>query len=285
MKLNSLFICVGLSFLTSIASAYIPPTRMILQKTAENAGSGIYAIEQEVQFANGENTLTLRETWLIENERAMRVTVTGGKELGGNFKLQFVYNGGQKWSLVNNNRKGDKIPTDFLERYFHYRSSENLASTLTQLKILPNGAFQKKPVGRIGAEFKNEAEPWVRYARTEGVINYAFGVAATADQSLQNPGLWVEQDRFVIRKLRLPSQVEVTADNYGEFNKGLSLPRNRTVRWGSNTATIRVISVGARPATAANQVQPQSLDIKSEVEGIQSIPAKDAIVEFYSRFR
>jgi hypothetical protein len=263
----------------------LPPTRMILQKTSENAGSGLYAIEQEVQFSSGESTMTLRETWLIENERAMRLTVTGDKELGAGFKLQFVYNGGQKWSLVSNSRKNEKISSDFIERFFHYRNPENLAQNLVLLKILPADGFQKRPVGRVGTDFKYQAEPWLRYSRTGGVVNYAFGIPANPNQDLSNPGLWVEQDRFVIRKLRLPSQAEVSADNYSEFSKGLSLPRMRTLRWGSHTATIRLISVAARPATASNQVQPQSLDINTTLEGLKGQPAYESVTEFYSRFR
>src|SRR3989344_5870049 len=84
------------------ALAYIPPTRMILQRTAENSGSGVYAIEQEVQFNNVQDSLFLKETWLIENDRTMRVTVTGTKDLKDQIKLQFIYAGGQRWSQNGN---------------------------------------------------------------------------------------------------------------------------------------------------------------------------------------
>ncbi|MBO9665426.1 MAG: hypothetical protein J7501_01260 [Bdellovibrio sp.] len=268
-----------------MASAFILPTRTILQKTSDNAGSGIYAIEQEVQFANGEDTVHLRETWLIDSDRTMRLTVTGTKELQNNFRLQFLYTGGQRWTTVGGNRKSEKAPEDFLEKYLNFRSAEMFANSLTHMKIIPNGAFAKKAPGRKGEDFKNEPEAWVRYSRAGGVPNYAFGTPTPEDEKSNNPGIWIEQDQFVVRKLRLPSQVEMTADNYNQFAKGLYYPRSRTVRWGNNTVTIRLISASARPATAVSLFQPTSLDVNMKVDGLEKLPAKEAIIEFYSRFR
>lgn len=269
----------------SFALAYILPTRTILQKTSENAGSGIYAIEQEVQFSNGEEMVAVKETWLIDSDRTMRLTVTGGKDLQNSFKLQYLYNGGQKWSMTNNNRTSSKVPDDFLEKFLNFRSPEIFANTLAHLKMLPAGAFQKKPAGRTGADFKNEPESWVRYSRTGGVVNYALGMATPVDQELNYPGIWIEQDQFVVRKLRLPTQVEMSANNYNQFARGLSYPRARTIRWGNNTVTIRLISASARPQTAVNLFQPSSLDSNLKWDGINSLPAKDVITEFYTRFR
>lgn len=268
-----------------LASAYIIPTRMILQRTSENAGSGIYAIEQEVQFANGDDTLHLKETWLIDSDRTMRLTVTGPKDLQNNFKIQFVYAGGQRWSIVNGNRKSDRVSDDFLEKFLNFRSAEIFATALAHNKIIPSTAFNKKPVGKAGADIKYEPESWVRYSRTGGVPNYALGIATPTDQDAGNPGLWIEQDQFLIRKLRLPSQVEMTADNYNQFAKGLYYPRNRTIRWGNNTVNIRLISVSARPANSVNLFQPSSLDSALKLEGLDRMPAKEAVVEFYSRYR
>lgn len=268
-----------------LSSAYIVPTRTILQKTSGNAGAGLYAIEQEVQFANGDDTLTLKETWLIENDHTMRLTVSGGKDLQNTFSLQFVYNGGQKWSQSGGSRKNEKIPEDFLEKFLHFRNPEIFANHLAQLKIVPANSFQKKPLARTGNDVKYEPESWVRYSRTGGVVNYALGIATPAENDLSYPGLWIEQDQFLIRKLRLPSQVEMSANNYNQFSKGLSFPRARTIRWGNHTVTIRTLSVSARPASANNLLQPGSLDKSTNWEGLRNLAAKDVVTEFYTRFR
>lgn len=267
--------------LGSAAMASIIPTRTILQKTAENSGNGLYAIDQEIQFTVGEETLTLKESWLIENDRTMRLTVTGA----GGLRMQFVYAGGQKWSLQGSSRKSENISSEFLEKFFNFRSSEIFANSLAHNKIIPNGAYSKRSTGRTGADFKNEPESWVRYSRTGNAVNYAFGLSTPAEQESSNPGLWVEQDQFVIRKLRLPSGVEVTADNYSQFAKGLSYPRQRTIRWGNQTASIRLISASSRPTSSVSLLQPSSLEVPLKLETLEGKPTKSAVLEFYSRFR
>ncbi|WP_413289354.1 hypothetical protein [Bdellovibrio sp. HCB337] len=263
--------------------AYIPPTRMILQRTAENAGSGIYTIEQEVQFNNVQDSLFLKETWVIENDRTMRVTVTGTKELKDQIKLQFIYAGGQRWSM-NAARESRRISEDFLEKYFNFRSTDQLAANLMQLKILPANAFAKKPIPKNLDNLKYEPDDYVRLSRAGGVPNYAFG-APTANDSASSPGVWIEQDQFLIRKLRLPSQVEVTADNYNQYARGLNYPKTRTIRWGQNTVNIRLIGVSSRSGQAGNTFQPASLDVSTKLDGLNNQPARDAVIDFYSRFR
>ena len=268
-----------------VAFAYIMPTRTILQKTSENAGASNYVIEQEVQFSNGDDTIQLKEVWLVENDHTMKLTVTGTKELQNTFKLQFIYNGGLRYRLLGDSTKNEKISEEFLEKYFNFRSPEVLANALTHNQIIPQGAFNKKAAAKTSKGLIYEPESWVRLSRTGGVPNYALGTSTPEDQSEGNPGIWIEQDQFVIRKLRLKSHVEMTADNYKQFAKGLSYPRNQTVRWGNNTVNILLTSLSSRPKMAANIFQPNSLDVGLKIEGLDHIPAKEAILEFYSRFR
>ncbi len=278
----ALFVFLG--FAPQICLAYIMPTRTILSKTSEKAGSGAYSIDQEVQFANGDETISLRETWIIEDERNMRLTVTGTKELQGQFSLQFLYKNGQKISLQGGSAKAEKVPEDFLERFLNFRKVDSFASVLTYFKIIPPNALKKKVYAKA-ADFKYEAEPWVRYSRTGGVVNYAFGNPTPPNEERGYPGIWIEQDHFVIRKLRLPSQVEMVADNYGEFSRDLFYPRSRTVRWGNNAVNIRLLTVSGKPANVAKLMQPSSLDVPNNWNGISSMPVRDVITEFYSRFR
>ncbi|MNJ91188.1 hypothetical protein D3C87_88350 [compost metagenome] len=276
---------IGLMLLMPLLSeAYILPTRTILQKTSENAGSGIYAIEQEVQFQNGQETLNLKETWLIDSDRTLRLTVSGTKDQQNTIKFQFLYNGGQRYRLVDGSRRTEAISNDFLEKFINFRNPEIFANTLAHHKIIPTGAYGKK-YGNKSSDFKHDAEKWVRLSRTGGAVNYAFGTPTPSDQESGDPGIWIEQDQFVVRKLRLPSQVEMTADNYNIFAKNLNYPKTRTIRWGNNSVTIRLISASTRPASANSLFQPASLDLNQKVDGLADLPAKEAILEFYSRFR
>lgn len=282
---NSLFILGLLFFLPLLSNASILPTRTIIQKTVENAGSGIFAIEQEVQFANGEETVNLKETWLIDSDRTMRLTVSGGKDLQNTFKLQFLYTGGQKLSLNNGGKRSEKIPDEFLEKFLNFRNPDVFANQLISQKIIPSNAMSKKPLVKVGSDYRHASEPWVRLSRTGGVVTYAFGTPSPSEQENGTPGVWIEQDQFVIRKLRLPSQVEMYANNYNQFAKGLQYPKSRTVRWGNHTVTIRLISASARPQTAVNLLQPGSIDTTANWEGLNNLAAKDVITEFYTRFR
>lgn len=284
MMKKVLFLLLSPVLVSSVALAYIPPTRMILQRTAENAGSGVYTIEQEVQFNNAQDSLFLKETWVIENDRTMKVTVTGTKDLKDQIRMQFIYAGGQRWSY-NGSKQNHRISEDFLEKYFNFRSTDQLASTLMNLKILPTNAFAKKPLPKNLETLKYEPDDFVRLSRAGGTVNYAFGAPSAVDGN-GNPGFWIEQDQFLVRKFRLPSQVEVTADNYNQYARGLNYPKVRTIRWGQNTVTIRLIGVTSqRGNVAANTFQASSLDPNTKLDGLNSQPAKDVVLDFYSRFR
>lgn len=273
-----------LSLFSFSTYAYIMPTRVILQKTVENSGSGTYAIEQEVQFSNGSENVVIKENWLIENDRTMRVTISGTKNLQSQLRMQFTYNNGQRYELHGSSRQSRKISEDFLEKYLNFRSAEQFANSLIHLKLVPSNVMARKSNEKSGSDFKYTPESFVRYSRTGGSTAYAFGEPTPAEKEVSNPGIWIEQDQFLVRKVKLPSQVELTADNYSQFAKGLSYPRERTIRWGNNTATIRLISVSARNSNAA-LFQPASMDIAVKLDGLNGLQSKDAILEFYSRFR
>lgn len=272
----------ALIFVALPSPAYIMPTKTILQKTVENAGQGIYSMEQEVVFSSGDKQLSVKETWLIEGDRTMRLSVQGLNELSG-LKAQFVYNGVQKWSYVDGQRKSENVSSEFLEKYFNFRKTESLASALISSKIIPSHALQGKSLPRKASDIKYEPDSWVRYSRTNGVVNYALGVPTPVGQTTEWPGIWIEQDMFVIRKLRLPSQVEVIADDYNSFSRGLHYPKTRIVRWNQHTATIKLISAARRNQTAPNLFQASSIDIPTNLAALPE--SANHILEFYKRFR
>ena len=255
--------------------AAIPRANMILARTSENAGSGIYQIEQEVQFPNGQDVLVLRETWLIENEGSMKVLVTGVKELKDQVAFMIQINGGTR-SQGSSNRR---VSEDFIERYFHMRSKEALAQAMAQLKLVPSHVLARKaPKNLKDAEYQPES--FVRLSRSGGVINYAFGSPSLPEKD--SVGFWIEQDQFVIRKFRLPSQVEVVADRYSSYSRSLQFPRTRTVRWGPNQVTIQTISVSGKGKDAWSSFGQK---FPTKMEALNNQPAAALVEEFYKRFR
>jgi hypothetical protein len=274
-----IFISAMLMSFSSLA--YIPPVRMILERVSDNAGNGIYVIEQEVQMSAGLDPIYLRETWTVENDRTFRLNVTGTKELRDSVQLQFVYVNGQKWQLKEGNRRESfRISEEFAERFFHIRNYENFIGYLQILNILPRPLPQRKAPAKDG---KFDIESYLRLSRTDGAITYALGQPTPADTKDRLPGVWIEQDQFVVRKIRFPSQAEVVAENYAVFTRGLNFPKLRTIQWGPNTVYLRVLSVTGK--NSAEPFQASSLDTPRSIKNLPSAAIQSLIEEFYTRFR
>ncbi len=289
-----------LNFLMSfVLWAYIPPSKMILQRTVENSGTGIYAIDQEVEFSNGTDTLTLREIWLVENDRTMRLTLAPSRELGDKLKIQYLYTGGQRWSLIApKKRDSQKISDDFIEKWFHFRNSESLKNAMLQNQMItenlnkpatppppPAKKSKSSEKTKVVEEVRYVPESFVRLSRTQNVITYAFGLPTPSEDEKLLPGMWIEQDHFLIRKIRWPNQAEVTADDHTPYSKGLNFPKTRVLKWGPNTVTINVQNIVIKSGNMNSFFQPQSLDYVTNFEELQTSPLKPMIEEFYSRFR
>lgn len=248
---------------------------MVLQKTVENHGSGTYMIEQEVQFQNLNTPFALRETWVIDNDNQMRLLVSGLKEYKDSIRMSFIYSNGIKSFMKNGVKYTQKISDDFFEKYFHFRKAEVFANSLIALKIVPASILVKKM--QKPADY--QAEPFIRLSRTGGVVNYALGTASQPDAASLSPGLWIEQDQFLIRKIRLPSEVEISAEKHSLYSRGLYFPRRRTVKWADNNVQIQTINVSSKPANLQFNLENTKLD------GLESMVNKTVIEEFYKRFR
>lgn len=279
-------LCISALFMAILAPqttmAWIPRPAIILQKTCENAGSGLYQIEQELQFQNGGDTLTLKETWLIENENNMKLLVTSTKDQANKDSISFFvqYTNGVRSSnisLLPNHRNTD----EFLQKYFFIRSSESLAQVLQRWEIANVNSLLKKP-GRTGKDSNGIDESYLRLSRTGGVVAYAFGTPSQANAN--TPGLWIEQDQFVIRKLRLPTQTELVADRFSTYSRNLNYPRIQTVRWGNNSVTIQTLSVSTKNKDIWASFGGKSANI-GKLDGLIGQPANAAIEDFYKRFR
>ena len=254
-----------LFFISPSLWAYIPPTRMILQRLSENSGTGRYEIIKEVRFSNPEAP-TVKETWKIENERTFKVTI---EVLNSNpvQKMQYLYAGGQRYIQNGTKREVSKMPVEQAERVFHFRSVENLAAYLTNLQVLTSA------IGNLDLS---------RLNRAQGVVNYGLGKKTDPDSDRKLPYLWIEQDRFVIRKLRFESDVEVTADSFQTQPKGLYHPEEINIKWKEKSARVKTLSVSLKK-WPADTFQLQSLENSQSF--LQRLNPDETSTEFYSRFR
>jgi hypothetical protein len=265
MKLFSLvFFCCMNSF------AYIPPTRVILEKTSDNAGTAAYQIEREVRFSNYEIP-NLKETWYVENDRTMRLIVTPlvtpqpGVQPP---KFTVLYAGGLKHILWGNSKEAVKVPEEMTERLFHFRRVENLIQYLNQLHILTSTQ------GNLDL---------ARLNRSQGVVNFGIGKPSEEGSKVASPYLWIDQDAFVIRKIRFSEDTEMTANNYQVHTKGLNYPSVVHLTWADQKVRMNTLSVTMIKKFPPTFFQTSQLEDSKPFQ--QSFSRWNAVIEFYKRFR
>jgi hypothetical protein len=281
----ALLAAVGLPVATY---AYIPSTHTIASRLAKNDGHGVYIIEQEAVFRTAGEPLVLKERWLVENSELMRVTVSsiGGAKSPNEQPVHFeaIYKDGRRTAddLEGGVKSAANSP-EMIEGFLHTRSEKGFLSTLVHANIVPATIFHDRPKFTNLNQVKYPPEPFVRLGRSSGVIAWIFGEPTPTEATTTNPEAWVEQDAFILRRLRFPSEAEVEADHHSTYAGALKLPRERTVSWGTNSVFIRVLSV--KPATAAqvaSQMNPNSLGAGAKTA---HLPDQAQVREFYQRFR
>lgn len=272
-------------FCASDAHAYVPSARMILGRLARNVGKGFYQVDQELQFRTEGDPLVLRERWYIENGANMFLSVSGAKGSTEGWHLEVLYKDGKRWFHDSQGTlKSSSQSAEFIEPYLYFRSAKSILDTLIHQRVLPANvnAMQKSSKSFNGTVYKQET--FVRLARSGGAITYAFGEPTQPNASRENPGFWIDQDAFLFRRLRFPSQAEVQADKHIFASGGMRIPRDRTITWGENSAQIRILSVKSVPeAKVKAQLSPNAL--RSAKGTPPKLPGEPQVKEFYQRFR
>lgn len=251
--------------LVQTSFAYIPPTRMILQRTTDNSGEGAYQIEKEVNFNNPEIPV-FKETWQLESEKLLRLTVTPvGVQPAP--KLTILYAGGQKHVQYGSKKETTRIPLEHAERLFHFRTPDNFILYLNNLGVLTTSS------GNLDL---------AKLSRSQGVVNYGLGKPTEAGSSSNEPYLWIEQDRFVVRKLRFESGAELTADQFQNYAKGLYHPSLVNVTWGDQKVRISTNNVSLKKFPAPTF---QAAKLEDSQNFNTSFSKWSQVLEFYKRFR
>jgi hypothetical protein len=281
------FIVLSCLFLGA-AYAYLPRAHTICARTAKNSGKGLFAIEQEVQFRSLAEPITLRERWIVENGENMRLFVSSPKSAKEAFKYDIVYHDGKKVAPdASGTLQTTGVSPEFIEGFEHYRSGRGLMDALVHSRILPSAFLRPAPrpttVASL-ATYKHFPEPYVRLGRSGGMVAWIFGEPSPMEGARLNPEAWIEQDAFVLQKLRFPSQAEVVADKFSSSGN-LRLPRERTVTWNNNTVVIHVMSVKPVAVSANINKLLSNASLTTEDARADRLPDQIVVKEFYSRFR
>jgi hypothetical protein len=265
MKLISVLILISVQ-----AFAYIPPTRVILDKTVENSGSSSYQIEKEIHFSNPEIP-PLKETWYIENDRTMRLTVqplVAAQPGVIQPKFTVLYTGGLKYVLWGTAKEAGKMPEEMTERLFHFRRTDSFVQYLNQVHVL-NSSQGNLDLSKL--------------ARSQGVVNFGIGKPTEEGSRSPAPYLWIEQDAFLVRKIRFEDGAEMTANLFQVYPKGLSYPNLMSLTWADQKVRMNTLSV-----TMVKKFQPavfQANQLEDSKPFQQTFSKWNVVIEFYKRFR
>jgi hypothetical protein len=261
-----------LSTLFSVtALAYAPPYTLILSRVAENHGHGAFVIDQDVTF-HSDTDLTIHETWTIFDENHMKLVFQGVGPLKDSVKGTFVYDGSNRVSNdAGAGAKSHHVGEDWAESLFAFRFSKAMRNHLVAMKIAPPESV-KEPAPLKSDGPPDYAPEWfVKLVRDNGKVSWAITKAAGDDP----PELCIEQDQFVVSRIRFPSKSVIDADDYGKFDNGLYFPRKRTYKFGGKTVVVNVHSVKALG----------NIKMKDTAVVPFQIAAGDVFKEFYLRFR
>lgn len=248
------------------AQAYIPKLSTIMGRIAGNNGATNSLIIQRSVFFKDDN-VACNETWYISNADAMKVVVSGKNADQSDWSFEILYKNGKRTSLTTTGEtKTFPLSPEFFEQLMHYRSARALQSRLESMQILPSNSGSAN------------ATSYVNLDRFRGGVVYRFGAQETKNAQ-PPPQLFVEQDSFVPKKIRLGSQVEVEFTDTTELDEGaIKQPTQQTILWKNTTVVTKISSL---EKVAQNKVASQlKLDSKKS-----KMPENENIKEFYSRFR
>lgn len=275
MKLMKIF---TLCFLLTIpASAYVPRANTIIEKMVLNNGSGEYKIAREVTLTSAQKEFKIRELWTIAYGDKMRLEVSSLDSLNPwSFVILFSESKRSTLSSLKSPKTFNKS-REFIEPLHHDRSSRSLTHRLIRLGFVPDWLPNAPAPTVQDNKTVMTPEPFVRLEPVGGSVSYAIGTTSSGLGGQNQPQLWIEQDSFLISKMRLGSKAEFTNSDYQSFPGGLKLPGEQIIVWDNSTAKIKLLSV------ERTKTSPQNWSLN----GVRSelLPSDPLIKEFYSRFR
>jgi hypothetical protein len=278
------FLILMVFLVSAQASAYLIGSKLVFDRVSTQHGKGAYTIEQEVTFHEGADTFQVRENWLVGDGGNMRVYVTGnGIKIFRLLKKKRIF-----W-IDGGSERADNESVDYFMSPLLTRSPNELKREFVRWGVLPEEALRDRPVVRDLKQINNETENFVRLARVAGTTCYAYGQPEpVVSQGPLLPGVWIEQDAFVMRKLRSPSGAEFVGNDYAPYSKNLWYPRNQLISFDNHTISIRVLSVNSVELTNDRKGQLEPSWIRGHSDANAIWPKNNlvgVIQEFYKRFR
>jgi hypothetical protein len=267
-------------FFSCMSFAYIPEYSSIASRTADQHGRGSFLIVQDVIFHKDGEAFTVRETWMVNNESSLRVTLEGRGPLKGLVQGTLVYDGSQKY-FTDGSTRSQRLGEDWLEPLFYFRSSKYFRNRLVSLKVTPQESLRDRAPLASDGDIKYEPPGFIRLSRVGGAVAWEIGMPPSTGV---HPEIWIEQDQFVVRKFRGPDQVVIKADDYNKYDDGFYFPRQRSYTFGNYTVGVETIQVKSLGKLKPSDPRFRAGSLTAARDGLK-LPDADGLREFYSRFR
>jgi hypothetical protein len=281
-----ILVCVGLASVSVFA--YIPPYWMVLSRLADNHGKGHYQIDQDIAFEHTGETLKVRERWFIEDEDNFRLEAIGLGPLREKLRLTYVYNNGRRYYVdANGIKKFVKIPDEFFEPYLHFRRSKVIKPRLVAQKIVPPVTLKSENHKFTEKTPLASEESFMRLSRAGGVVTYTVGEPTPNDSDKGNPGIWIEQDQFHLRRLRFPSGTEIRANAYQKAPRDAWFPHELQIQWDGQriTGTVSKVSALNSSKSIKELFDSSSLNFGKDPKVSVALPDDPVISNFYQSLR
>lgn len=266
-----------LVFAGGSAWAYIPPYSMIMSRVAENHGHGTYVIDQDVIYkvADGDSQI-VHETWTVTDEGRMRLSFQGAGALKDIVKGTIVYENHNRILKESGGNKVQRLGEDWVEPFFYFRFSKNIRNRLVKMKIAPPESLRDEPPMKADGPPDYTPPSFVRLSRLDGMVTWSI---EKTPGSPDQPGIWIEQDQFVVSKLRTPLKDTVEASDYTKFDNTFYIPRVRTYKWKDRSVVVQLKNVRALGTKVAKATTSTTNLVPFQFSG------SDVIRDFYLRFR
>lgn len=263
--------------------AYVPNSQFIFNRLTAQHGKGTYVIEDEVSIHEGSETAVIRENWIVVDGGEMRVMAQGD----GIRAFRILKKGRLFWVDDTGSERSSDLSPDAYMKALIMRTPVEEKRVFFTWGILPPDVFKEKKLPKEAKDIEVATEPFARLARVGGTIAVAYGKPSPVSGP-PGPGVWIEQDQFVIRKMRTPDGAEIFLNDYGTFSRGLVFPKSQSVTFDNHTAQIRVLKITASELSAdyKRQFDLAWLRGRSDVRSTWPPTALGPVIqEFYRRFR
>lgn len=245
----------------STAWTFVLPLDFVVKKTVAKTGRTSISIDQEITFKVGKDSLKTQENWLIEGDRNLKVTANGLEPYKENIKVNSLFNSKQKTQVIGKNKTQTPVGNDFYQRLMFIRSSDSFMQYVREL-----GISEK-----------------TRLSRADGRVCIAIGEPSQGED--KSPQIWIDQDDFLIRKIRMPSGTEINLSDYVKVNDDFWIAKTQIIKWAGATATVKVKNFSVKNAATIQQFYPQNFELPTELTFNESSSIAQVVEDFYKRFR